>query len=101
MEGFSEKTPEVEIGYDREAIVTASALEAKRLIEESINSSLSMSEWKEAVISLMNKLAEDNTNRHVVEAMAQIITIKEAKSRLQLLNERYPAVNDDRYAVEA
>jgi hypothetical protein len=89
-----ERLPQNEIGienvYNREAIATNAAREAERILDEQIDESLSLSERVVAVKVLMEELGKDNGNRHVVEAIAQRLSIETAADEYQSLMEKYP-----------
>jgi hypothetical protein len=91
-----ERLPQNEIGienvYNREAIATNAAREAERILDEQIDESLSLSERVVAVKVLMEELGKDNGNRHVVEAIAQRLSIETAADEYQSLMEKYPLV---------
>ena len=90
MEGLQKNESGAEMGYNREAVASTAAEEAKRLFAEHIDDSLSLIERVEAAKALMTELAEDNKNRHVVEALAQRLSVEVMAHDYQEVTERYP-----------
>ena len=69
MEGM-EGEPKV---YDRERVAQEAMAEARELIAARGLDELEEYEYTTSVINLMKELADDNANRHVVEALARIL----------------------------
>lgn len=105
MEGAPQNTIERtnEMGFDRETVASAAMIEANRLLSEQVDETLEGGDRFTAIISLMQELADlSNDNRHIVEALAQQLTVEKAEYQLQTLREKFPeAANDERYQMAA
>lgn len=83
---------EVIKAYDREAVAKEAMHQARELVHERGFEELKGNERFDAVVALMKELAKNNSNRHVVEALAQILTVEKADHDAWITSERYAQV---------
>lgn len=90
MEGAPQYEGGNEQPYDREAIASEAMERARGLMAERGINDIYGNERFEAMQDLMLELASDNANRHVVEALAQILTVDRAAHDYHIATEQFP-----------
>ena len=101
-----EETPQnnesvAEKPYDREAVAEEAMETAKSLLEENISPELQGVERFDAMIVYMETLAQENENRHVVEAIARVLKIMKADHEAYVAREDYPKAAEATDALAA
>jgi hypothetical protein len=89
MEKLQPVDAHIEGTYDRESVRELAAVEAKELIEKEITSEVPEERFQE-MVNLMQELSEDNNNRFIVEAIAQVLTIERKREELDSLEQALP-----------
>lgn len=90
QEASGESDEGLENSFDQEKTERESMVEAMSLIKERGFDEMDSFEQVSSIINLMEELAEDNDNRHVVEALARMTSIIEADNKSHLKKEAYP-----------
>lgn len=91
MEKISSKE-QSSVNFDREVIAREAADTARQLIAEHIDEGLAGDERLAAIVELMKSLSDDNSNRFIVEALAQRVSYEREVQALEDVIDRYPLV---------
>ena len=89
MESSNEK---IVVPFNREEAEVKAMEDARLRLEELGIDTLEGQEKLDKILKLINDLneAEDNTDRHVAEALCQILTAERAKAELNRVKAQYP-----------
>jgi hypothetical protein len=93
----SHKSEVAEKSYDSEDVSFEAMKQAKTLIETTVGGKQGV-ERHDAVVKLMESMSPQNENRHVVHAMAEMLTVMKGQHELHVVKEKYPLATQ---AVEA